>query len=216
MQATRSLLLVKSPFSKIFHLDFLRHTRLSTGEPRGLLGGPSEPENGQTSYNSSDIPFFHLSCKQSPVFPLWNHPIVKWFLNFSWHTRLSTGIHFGPSGALGRPFRANMQQIIRYFFDNLLFKKCLVLPYWNNPIVKYFSFHTRLSIVGAPQSQKTAEECLKLSNIPWSIKSHGRALIVPKGRPSLPLEFKNRYFLLGKLVNGQMKGGQRNIYLRHI
>ena len=56
---------VKLSFTKIFYLDFLRHTRLSIGEPPGCLGGPQSLKTAKTSYKSSDIPLSTIHASKA-------------------------------------------------------------------------------------------------------------------------------------------------------
>ena len=91
---------VKLSFTKIFYLDFLRHTRLSIGEPPGCLGGPQSLKTAKTSYKSSDIPLSTIHASKAQLKS--SHSGII-HLNFSWHTRLSIGNHWGPSGTLRGP-----------------------------------------------------------------------------------------------------------------
>ena len=96
MRATPSFPIVKSSHSRIFY-DFSWHIGLVIGNlwgPSVAHGGPSEPENGQNMTSQRVLSTFPASNAQ------FSHSEIL-YLNFSWHTRLSIGNHFGPSGVLG-------------------------------------------------------------------------------------------------------------------
>ena len=113
MRATPSFPIVKSSHSRIFY-DFSWHIGLVIGNlwgPSVAHGGPSEPENGQNMTSQRVLSTFPASNAQ------FSHSEIL-YLNFSWHTRLSIGNHFGPSGVLGGPSEPingqNLSQVIRY------------------------------------------------------------------------------------------------------
>ena len=113
MRATPSFPIVKSSHSRIFY-DFSWHIGLVIGNlwgPSVAHGGPSEPENGQNMTSQRVLSTFPASNAQ------FSHSEIL-YLNFSSHTRLSIGNHFGPSGVLGDPSKPingqNLSQVIRY------------------------------------------------------------------------------------------------------
>ena len=156
---------MKSSHSKTSYLDYSWHTRLFIRNhwgPWGLLGGPPEPENGQTMPPILRYFFVPPPHKQHPVFP---HPSLipasshskRFYLEFSWHIRLSIGSPWGPlMGPWGpnrgwkRPKDALNHQIFLcpYFIS---VTPCLptVKSSHNNFFYLDFSLHTRLSI-GSP------------------------------------------------------------------
>ena len=183
---------MKLSFTKIFYLDFLRRTRLSIGEPPGCLGGPQSLKTAKTSYKSSDIPLSTIHASKAQLKS--SHSGII-HLNFSWHTRLSIGNHWGPWGAIWGPFRAWKR--LKYASNHPIFIwSCFVWETPSLPIVN-FLWHTRLSIEshwgplwaleGALRARKRIKNASNHQIFFGPPSTIQGSLIVPKGRPSVPL-----------------------------
>ena len=171
---------------------------------------------------------------EKPSFPIVKSPHTKiFFLDFSWHTGLSIGNNWGPSGALKGTLRAwkrlNHASNYQIFFCSpfLWERPSTPIVKWTHSKIFYlnFSWHTW-------GTQKGTWGPLRAWKRPKHASNHQIFLCPPFiwATPSFPkmklllckiyyLKFLRHIMLsigdsfMGKLVIAHTKGGQRNIWL---